>query len=348
MLEVDIIILSWDRTRDTIEAIDSALAQQGVGVNVIVFDQGSNPENLKQISEHCARFPNVNLIENGTNVGIPAGRNRAAQAGHSKYVIALDNDAEFMDPRLSAKAMKIMEARDSLAALGFRIDLFSSHPENPQPDRSSWGYAPLDPADHQNQIFPALAFVGAGFILRRTAFEDVGMFDEKLFFMHEEQDLTLRLINAGHDVEYRGDLAVGHKVSSERRVDWKSDRYRLHLRNRIYILTKHKGAGWMSFEELLVMLVAGFRLGLILPTVRGVLGALAFVPAARRHRKLRPDLYGFGDRFLRYVAAAPHDGMFNQAPQIWDDKNIFYRLYCRLRWQTNYRAGIVAPDEPTR
>ncbi|WP_223097870.1 glycosyltransferase family 2 protein [Vibrio sp. SCSIO 43132] len=38
---VDITILSWDRIDDTLDAIDSALSQQGIDLKVIVVDQGS-------------------------------------------------------------------------------------------------------------------------------------------------------------------------------------------------------------------------------------------------------------------------------------------------------------------
>ena len=42
--DADIIILSLNRLAETIEAIQSALAQRGVAFHVTVLDQGSAPE----------------------------------------------------------------------------------------------------------------------------------------------------------------------------------------------------------------------------------------------------------------------------------------------------------------
>ena len=51
-VDVDVIILSWNRTAETIEAIESALAQENVMQRVLVVDQGSAPENLAQLPDN--------------------------------------------------------------------------------------------------------------------------------------------------------------------------------------------------------------------------------------------------------------------------------------------------------
>ena len=59
MTPVDIIILSWDRIDDTIAAVQSALDQEGVDVNVQIVDQGTRQEDLKRLLDFIAPYENV-------------------------------------------------------------------------------------------------------------------------------------------------------------------------------------------------------------------------------------------------------------------------------------------------
>ncbi len=43
MCDIDVIILSWNRTDETIAAIDSALHQEGIRLHLHIVDQGSEP-----------------------------------------------------------------------------------------------------------------------------------------------------------------------------------------------------------------------------------------------------------------------------------------------------------------
>ena len=67
LASVDIIILSWNRSDDTLRAIDSACAQKGVDVRVLVVDQGSEPESVRRLKVHCAPLANVRLQFNEKN-----------------------------------------------------------------------------------------------------------------------------------------------------------------------------------------------------------------------------------------------------------------------------------------
>lgn len=328
---VDVIILSWDRVEDTLEAIHSACAQQGVEPRVQVVDQGTEPQALASLLAACATLPNVEVRCNERNSGVAGGRNEASALGGAPYIVALDNDAVFADDQVCARAVAAMEADPTLAALAFRVDLFDSPPGDPRPDASSWGYWPLEIDRWAGRNFPTRTFVGAGHILRRTAFKAVGGYDARLFFMHEEIDLANRLVNAGLRIEYRGDLAVRHKVAARRRIKWRGGRYRMHLRNWIYIMIKQRGLGY-ALSELIVMAVAGLRAGLIDDTARGVLGAMAMAPAALRSRR--------DDPLVRVPASAPphvrtvETLLAADAARPWDGAHPLWRLACRLRWET--------------
>ncbi|MGE0118012.1 MAG: glycosyltransferase family 2 protein [Dongiaceae bacterium] len=232
--EADIIILSMDRSDDTIAAIDSALAQRDVNLRVWVVDQGSSQDTIERLRRHVADKPLVHLEITGRNLGIPGGRNVATRFGSAPVVVSLDNDAVFCSETEVAKAIRRLESDTSLAAIGFRILNFFSRAD----DERSWGY-PKSLRPQSDREFVTTRFVGAGHALRRSAFEAVGGYDADLFFYWEELDVSYRLINAGYRILYAPEISIFHKVSPEHRVHWAGGRFYYLVRNRLYIEYKY-------------------------------------------------------------------------------------------------------------
>jgi GT2 family glycosyltransferase len=158
----------------------------------------------------------------------------------------------------------------SLAAIGVRILVHATGEDDP----TSWGYPPaLLP--RASEVFDAATFVGAGHAIRRVAWEDAGPYDEALFFCWEEFDFCLRAIERGWRVQYRGDIAVRHKVSAERRVAWSGARWFYFVRNRLYVGRK-SGSGWIAMTPRYAgYVVRGLRNGMLRPTLRALPAALS-------------------------------------------------------------------------
>lgn len=274
--DADVLILALDRADETLAAIASALAQQGVSRHVVVLDQGSRPAALTRIAAAVVGRADVTLASAGGNLGVAAGRNLAASLGHGRVLVALDNDAVFADATTLARAVAALDAAPDLAAIGFRIVLHASGAD----DLSSWGY-PLTLLARAGEAFDAATFVGAGHAIRRAAWDAAGGYDPRLFFCWEELDFCLRALAAGWRVRYRGDLVVRHKVSAERRVGWSGERWHYFVRNRIYIARKWN-AGWVELAPRIVAYaVKGLRHGVLWPTLRAVVAA-GHMPVAPR------------------------------------------------------------------
>jgi GT2 family glycosyltransferase len=283
MTSVDITILSWDRVDDTIKAIQSALDQRDIDARVIVVDQGSNKVNLQPLTEYCTGRDRLHVIYNDKNLGVPGGRNQAAAAGQSDYIIGLDNDAEFVDEYQVARAVGIMEQDYSLAVLAFRILRFNTT----QDDGSSWFFN-KDIYKHASTSFFTTHFVGAGHMIRRKAFEAVNRYDDTLFFMLEEVDLSNRLINAGHRILYTPEVVIGHKVSAEHRVKWDGKRWELNVRNAYYLKMK-SGASWLKLLfNIFLLLRRGKSSNLLSKTLSGLKQAFKLTKVAKQKRKANP------------------------------------------------------------
>lgn len=279
MASVDVIILSWDRLDDTIAAIQSSLNQVNVDLKVIVVDQGSKPENLIQLKTFCATDNRIILILNTVNNGVPGGRNQASFAGSGTYIVALDNDAVFEDTHQLSKTVDIMDAQPKLAVLAYRIKCFGEDID----DKSSWPYS-SNPIPQSTTIFKTTRFVGAGHAIRRDAFEKIGGYDDRLFFMHEEVDLAKRIINAGYEIEYNPAVVVCHKVSAEHRVSWSGKRFFYDVRNRTYLHFKLKTPFLTMVFHTFLLLLRGIKLGYVGSSFKGLAAGLILLPHAIKYR----------------------------------------------------------------
>ena len=272
---VDIIILSWDRTDETIAAIDSALSQREIDHQVIVVDQGSKPDALARLRQHCLKDARIKLVCNRVNLGVPGGRNQASDQGTGEFIVALDNDAEFIDEYQLTKACELMHSEPELGALAFRILCFGKD----QDDLTSWSYH--DSADKAAaRSFYTDRFVGAGHMIRREAFERIQGYDDHLFFLHEEVDLSKRLINSHYKIKYTPDVVIGHKVSTEHRVAWTGGRWTFDVRNKTYLHIKFKTFFPTAVFHTCLLIWRGLRSGLIWPTLKGLIQGLAMFPKA--------------------------------------------------------------------
>lgn len=213
---VTIIVLTYDNVDDTAECLQSLEKLDYGNHSVLLVDNGSKSEVVKALRE---RFPHVEMIENGRNLGFAAGNNRGierALASGAEYVFVLNNDA-VVEPDCITIIVAAMETNKNIAASQPVITY--DHDRDviwSAGTRYLLGYPMLYMKGRKDDIDssfePPFGLVGCAMLLRASALDEVGLLDESTFLMHEETDWCMRARRKGYTFRVVN-ARVHHKVS---------------------------------------------------------------------------------------------------------------------------------------
>jgi glycosyltransferase involved in cell wall biosynthesis len=191
MIDVSVIIPTFNRVNDLVVALDSVFDQPNINVECIVVDDGSTDGTVAHIRE---RYKNNNLliIEKLIRSGAQSSRNLGIAAAQGEFVTFLDSD-DYFEP--NSLAVRVRRCRDiGLDALfsGYRVrfigrkwDLVKNIDNRSRRCPSVYSEALQD-----FKIAPMITI-----IYRRSAHRDITL-DETLTSGHDD-DLSLTLIRAG-------------------------------------------------------------------------------------------------------------------------------------------------------
>ena len=221
---LSVIIVSYNTRQMTLACLRSVYRGLGaLPADVWVVDNASTDGTPAAVAKE---FPEVRLITNPSNVGFGAANNQAIQASCSEFVLLLNSDA-FPDRRAVPLLVEFLRAHPDTAAVGPRLvnadgSLQRSCYRLPSPLRAIWENLLLTAALPDHRIFGDYRawshdsarnvemVIGACLLLRRSALERVGPFDERFFLYAEETDLCLRLRRAGYQIRFLPSAVVVH------------------------------------------------------------------------------------------------------------------------------------------
>ncbi|MGX5359693.1 glycosyltransferase family 2 protein [Kocuria sp. KH4] len=235
---------------------------------VVVVDNASTDGSVEAVR---AAHPQVRVVPLPGNAGAVA-RTVGVRLARTPYVAFADDDS-WWAPGALARAAAVFDAHPRLGLLAGSIAVGPE--ERPDPLNAVLAASPLGiPPGCPGPAL--LGFVGCGAIVRRSAFLEVGGFDDVVRFPGEEERVALDLFDAGWRLAYVPEIRAHHHPSPHRET---SDRRRTEL-VRSRLLTALMRRPWRVVgRELRDALRAG-RTGR-----RGALGALRRAPAALRARR---------------------------------------------------------------
>ena len=210
--EVHIVLVNWNSWGETSTCLASLERLDYENRTVIVVDNGSTDDSVSRIRE---RFPWVDVILAGKNLGFPGGCNvgmRRALADGADYVWLLNNDA-IADPGALNAMVDKAEADPRIGAVGSAIFCME------QPSQlQAWGggYVNfwLGRARHFLKPVPdekVQYITGASLLIPRRVLESVGLLDDKIFLYWDDPEYCWRLRRAGWKLAVAGRSRIWHK-----------------------------------------------------------------------------------------------------------------------------------------
>ena len=171
-------------------------------------------------------FPGVRVTESPSNVGFGAATNLGIAAGTAPYLLVLNPDTRIEAGALDS-LLALMESDPAIGMSGPRLELddgsfdHASRRSFPTPlgalghftGLGRRGGAPGALAQYRApevESGPVDAINGAFMLIRRSALERVGGFDERYWMYMEDLDLCYRFAQAGWTTWFEPNVTVGH------------------------------------------------------------------------------------------------------------------------------------------
>ena len=212
------VILTYNHFEDTQECLQSLMDADHPALDILVVDNGSTDDTPRKIREG---FPHVQVIENGQNLGVPAGYNvgfRYALQHGASYILMLNNDTLLSRDMIE----KLFTQAEGDPLTGMVMPKVLYHGSNTEVWSSGGRYRKFPPAilmtdkrkEVQNQAVRLIEYApSCGLLISRQAFERVGLFDPGYFFYFDDWDFSERVRAHGLHIWYVDDAILWHKVS---------------------------------------------------------------------------------------------------------------------------------------
>jgi N-acetylglucosaminyl-diphospho-decaprenol L-rhamnosyltransferase len=223
---IEVIIVSYrceELLRECLLAVRDHPPARPIAVHVV--DNASGDGTAEMVARE---FPDVSLTANSQNLGFSAANNIAIRAGSAPYVLALNPDTRVTDGGLE-RLCSLLDGRPEIGICGPRLEL----------EDGSFDHAakrsfptPLSALGHFTGVGrrrgggrlaeyratelapdvagPVDAVNGAFMLIRRSALDQVGLFDEGYWMYMEDLDLCYRFKQRGWVVWYEPSATVVH------------------------------------------------------------------------------------------------------------------------------------------
>lgn len=261
-MTLSIVILNYKSVghlRQCLRALHSSVLP--FRLEVIVVDNGSHDDSARVTARE---YPEAQYIGLNTNTGYSAGNNRGLEKATGEYLMILNPDVavfpsaierlvDYMEahPKVGIVAPKLVNPDGSTQLSGALFPSFWI----PLWRRSTFGKYP-GPRQRIRQYFidgwdrtssrPVGWALGACLVIRRQAFTQIGLLDERYFLYYDDIDYCRRAWEAGWEVHYDAEAEMVHYLSRTSAVNpglsgILSYATRLHIKSWLQYTKKYHG-----------------------------------------------------------------------------------------------------------
>ena len=246
--EIAVLILNWNGAADTLRCLATVTNQDYPLRLVVVVDNGSTDGSVESIR---TRFPDVEILRVDTNRGYSGGNNLGLlyflQTSGVDHVLILNNDT-LLPPDFIRKLVEAQAILGPRAILAPQV-LYASDPNRIWYAGAEWNVATagfdvegadcrVDRGDFE-MIHETAVAIGCSMFVPVVALEEVGLFDERFFLVHEESDWCYRVKERGYRCFVIPAAKLLHKVSSSFGSPEAPLMQYFDQRNRLLFVEKH-------------------------------------------------------------------------------------------------------------
>lgn len=232
-------------------------ATHTIQANIVVVDNASSDGSAEAVSD---AYPKITLIANDVNLGFGRACNQAIGHTTSPFVLVLNSDTRVNAEAIAAMG-RCMESNPRCGAAACAIvNTAGARVPNTRNFLSPFNQAfelvgltrragptflrrTRQPRNDVSGCDCSVDWIeGACLMLRRTALDEVGLFDERFFMYSEDEDLCFRLKQAGWSVCFCGEAAVIHYGGASSAL-YRSEMLREFYVSQMRFLAKHRGQG---------------------------------------------------------------------------------------------------------
>ena len=226
-MKISIVIVNYNVAKYLEQCLKSVVkAIDGIESEIFVVDNNSVDGSCQMLQN---LFPNINLIENVTNVGFAKANNQAIKQAGGEYILLLNPDT-VVEKESFKRTINYMDSNPETGGLGVKmIDGNGNYlPESkrgfPYPIVAFYKLSGL------SRLFPKSKYInkyhlgyldndsihevdvlsGAFMLIRKSVLDKIGLLDETYFMYGEDIDLSYRIINAGYKNIYFPKTTIIH------------------------------------------------------------------------------------------------------------------------------------------
>ena len=306
---IAVVLLNWNGEQDSFLCLKHLLAQT-LKADIIAVDNNSSDNFVTNLK---SRYPEIDLIENTSNLGFAGGENsgirHAIRKGY-KYVALINNDAvpeknwleNLVNTAKTTEAGivtgKVLRVNGAIDSTG---DIYTS-----------WGLAFPRGRDNEDtgqyekteEVFGA---TGGASLYSTHMLKDIGLFDEDFFAYYEDVDLSFRAQLAGYKVFYEPRAIAHHKVGASSSKVSGLTTY-MTVKNLPWLLLKNVPFSLlpMVLPRFLIaytsIVVSSLAKGNFAPTIKGLLVSMLLTPKKLTERwKIQKNKAASSDRIMDMI-----------------------------------------------
>lgn len=213
---VSIIIVNFNKKEYLAQALDGLRIQSFHDFEIIVVDNGSTDDSASFI---LREFPDIKLIALDQNTGFARGNNIAIAQAQGEFIALLNNDAVPSPDWLNA-LVAAAQRHPQASFFASQVELFYEPGLLDSAGDSISTAGTVYRRGHrqssveylvEEHVFGAQACAA---FYRRSAFAEVGLFDEDFFCVYEDADWSTRAQLTGHRCVYVPSARVRHRGGS--------------------------------------------------------------------------------------------------------------------------------------